>query len=916
VALVGRGPECARVENLLARARAGHSGSLLIRGEPGIGKTALLDHAASASAGLRVLRAAGVEFESELPFSTLDQLLRPLRGLIDGLPERPADALRTGLGLGPAGPTQRFDVYAATLALLAAAADEMPLLCLVDDCHWIDRASAEALAFAARRLGAEGIAMIFASRDGPADPLSAAGVPELRLSGLDPDSAAAVVARVAEVSTGALADLVAATGGNPLGLLELPGLLRPQQRAGTEPLDDPLPVSARVERVFSGQLRSLPATTRRALLLAAAAETGDAELFWRALGDADTNADALDAAHEVGLITLDQRDVVFRHPLVRSAVYSAATPAQRRAAHAALAGVSVGTQRAWHLAAAAVGPAEDVAAALESAAIDARQRGGVVAAARAFQEAARLSPGRTERAQRLRSAGDEWLRAGDVQRASDLMVEALDFAIDPHLRLAIMEALAYLAVQRGDARAACDRLLAAAEAIEGDDPRRAARAVAVAGSYPLARLDAPRMLELSERAEKLWSDGDDSASSSPVAKMLIRTHRARILAGHTEAGVHGMLHCATLCEDLPATGAAAECGESLVWVDEPTLARGLLERDVAGARDAGDHLLLAFALNPLAQLELRVGRLRAAYVAALEGADLADAIGQPLQLAYNLAVLARVEAVLGREADCRAHVARAFALVDTDVYRDAQADGRAALGTLALGLQRPEESVDELSQVRRILTEGAIAEPGYLYPWSSDLIQAYVYIGRRASAERELDTLEEAARTAGRPGPLGLCARSRGLLAPDAGCDPHFVEAIALHTRAEQPFERFRSQLAYAERLRRMRRRGEARDLLRDALAYDEAVPTPWGRRALAELSAAGARTRPPAPRAADSLTAQELRIAAAVAEGAANRDVAVRLFVSPKTVEFHLSNIYRKLGIRSRRELIRLFAHHPPSQP
>jgi DNA-binding CsgD family transcriptional regulator len=898
----------------MARARAGHSGSLLIRGEPGIGKTALLDHAAVTSAGLRVLRAAGVEFEAELPFSTLDQLLRPCYGLIDGLSGRQRDALRAGLGLGPAGSTQRFDVYAATLALLAAAADEGPLLCLVDDCHWIDQASAEALAFAARRLAAEGIAMIFASRDGPAHALSAAGLPELRLSGLDHDSAAVVVSKVANVSTTVMADLVAATGGNPLGLLELPALLRPAQRAGTEPLDDPLPVSARIERVFSGQLRSLPAATRRALLLAAAAETSDAELFWRALSDTGTNTDALDAAHDVRLIALDQRAVVFRHPLVRSAVYSAATPAERRAAHAALAGTSVGTQRAWHLAAAAAGPSEDVAAALESAAMDARQRGGVVAAARAFGEAARLSPGRSERAQRLRAAGDDWLRAGDIQRANDLMNEALDLASDPALRLAIMEALAYLAIQRGEARAACDRLLSAAEAIEGDDPRSAARAVAVAGSYPLASLDGPRMLQLSELTEKLWGDEEEAIPSSPVTKMHIRTQRARILAGHTEAGVRGMLQLANTCAHLPATGAAAECGESLVWVDRPTIARRLLEGDVAGAREAGDHLLLAFALNPLAQLELRAGRLRAAFVAALEGVDLADAIGQPLQLAYNLAVLARVEAVLGREADCRAHVARAFTLVDIDVYHDVLADGRAALGTLALSLQRPEESIAELSEVRRILADGAIAEPGYLYPWAADLIQAYVHIGRRGDAESELRALEQTARAAGRPGPLGLCLRSRGLLASEAECDPYFVEAIALHTDAQQPFERFRSQLAYAERLRRMRRRGEARDLLRDALAYDEAVPTPWGRRALEELSAAGARTRPEVPRAADSLTAQELRIASAVAEGAANRDVAVRLFVSAKTVEFHLSNIYRKLGIRSRRELIRLFAHRPPS--
>jgi DNA-binding CsgD family transcriptional regulator len=911
VALYGRALERSRIEELLARARARRSGVLVLRGEAGIGKTALLDHAVEQAAGMRVLRATGIEFESELPFSTLDQLVRPVVGLVDTLRAAQARALRTALALESEGPAERFGVYAATLALLAVAADDEPLLCVVDDCQWVDNASAEALAFAARRLEAEGIALLLATRDRRPRAPAAGGLPELRLDGLDPAAAEALLAGGAVLSPGVTSELVAATGGNPLALLELPALLTEEQRTGRDPLDEPLPVSDAIEERFGGQVRSLPASTRRALLIASAGHGARIDVLLRALAADGLDAQSLDAAHEAGLVSSRGGELDFRHPLVRSAVYSGAPPAERRTAHAVLAEVVEGAQAAWHRASAAAGPSEDVAAGLERAGEDARHRGGVVAAARAFQEAARLSPGRAERARRTVAAADEWLRDGDVARAGRLFDEALELSEDPSRKLQILAKQGYLVVQRGDAKAAHDRILEAADELEGKDPGTAAVALSTASSYPLARLDVQALLELSERIEALWGSSGPSAERP---KLHIRVSRARILAGRTAAGVEGMLRSARLCETAPATGAAAECAESLVWVEELPVARRLLERELAQARDQGDHLLVAFALYVLVQLELRSGRLLAAYAAGLEAVDLAEQIGQPLQLADNLVALARVEAALGRETDCRAHVTQAFATVDTTAYLGLHAEGRAALGQLALGLDRVDEAISQLEHVATILANGQVSEPGVLLPWAADLIQAYVHAGRRVDGERELAAFEQRSRAAGRKGALALCARCRGLLASEDEYDACFEEALELGEQIDAPLERFRTELCYAERLRRSKRRGTARDRLRRALeAFDPLGETLWAPRARAELAAAGARMGRQTPRPADQLTPQELRIALAVAEGATNREVAARLFLSPKTVEFHLGNVYRRLGIRSRRDLIRLFAREAP---
>ncbi len=913
--VVGRERECRRIDEVVAEARSGGSGSLLLEGESGIGKTALLEYAVSRATGMRVLGAAGTEFESELAFATLHQLVRPIVHLIDGLPGPQARALRVALALDDGRAVERFGVYAAVLALLATAAEEQALLCAVDDCHWVDRSSAEALAFVARRLDADGIALLFATRSDAPHPFAPPGVDVLSVGGLDEDGAAALLAGARAPAPSVVAALVSATGGNPLALLELPGVLREQQLAGTEPLGELLPVPDEVSRAFLERTAALPDDTRRALVVAAAGAGSGARAIVAALGVAGLPSDALGPAEAARLVRLDPSGIEFRHPLLRSAIVAAASDAERRGAHAALAEAlrgEVDGRRAWHLAAAVTAPDEAVAVELELAASDASRRGGVAASARMFEEAARLSEGNDVRARRLSAAAAEWLRHGDVRRADELFAEALPLAVDDRVRLEIVERQGYLAVQRGEAEAAFACITEAARAVEAVDGAAAAAALATAGSLPLARLDAPELLRLSQRIEELW--GHERAAERP--KVLIRTARARILAGETRAGVAAMVALGELCLTLPATGAAAECAESLVWVEQPELARRLLDHELRAARESGDHLLVAFALNPFALLELRSGRLVAAYGAALEAVGTAEQIGQPLQLAYNLAVLARVEAALGREEDCGAHAARALSLVDTDLHQDVQADARAALGQLALALGRTEVAIDELERLRRIVAGGQVREPGFAFPWAGDLIEGYARAGRHDDAVHELADLERLVAESGRRGARALALRCRGLVAPDDAYEECFEEALMLFAPPESPLERFRTELCYAERLRRSRRRTAARDRLRHALeTFDQLGETPWAARARRELAAVGLRMPRAATDAADRLTPQELQVALAVAEGASNREVASRLFLSPKTIEFHLGNVYRKLGISSRRELIRRYAGQRSSE-
>jgi predicted ATPase len=521
--LHGRRAECEALERLLADARRSRSGVLVVRGEPGAGKSALLEHAAGRAEGMTVLRAGGVESEAELPFAALHQLLRPVLGLAGRLPEPQAAALGGALGLaadppehggsgglkpGPPEDRDRFLVSVAVLSLLGEAAEERPVLCLVDEAQWLDRSSAEALSFAARRLDAEGVVCLFAARDGDPRDFPASGLPELRLQGLDPEAAEALLAGAGvDLPAEVVGRLVERTGGNPLALLELPGSLHPDQLAGRAPVDDVLPLTTRLERAFGDRARRLPIGARTLLLVAAAEPTGDPAVVLRAGARLGVEAAALDQAEAAGLVGTADGRLRFRHPLVRSAAYQTATLAARQAAHRALAGVLTGEdtadQRAWHLAAATVGPDEQVADELEGTADRARRRGGQAAAAAALERAAGLTGDDAERGRRLAAAASAAWLAGQADRATDLLERAAPLAADLRTQAGVAHLRGSIEAGRGVALEAAAMLVAGSELAAPVDPSQALQMLVEASEIASYAGDVTPTAELGRRAAAL-----------------------------------------------------------------------------------------------------------------------------------------------------------------------------------------------------------------------------------------------------------------------------------------------------------------------------------------------------------------------------------------------------------------------------
>jgi DNA-binding CsgD family transcriptional regulator len=888
--LLGRDAERARLAELLAEAHAGASAALVIRGDPGIGKSALLDDALAAADGMTVLRARGVESESELSFAGLADLLGPVTSELGSLPPPQRAALAGALALGPPVPGDRFTLYAATLSLLATVAERAPVLVAVDDAPWLDAPSREALVFVARRLQEEGVVLLMAAREPVGD------LPELVLGGLD---AAASTALLGDMAPDVAARLFDATGGNPLALLELSSLLSDAQRSGAEPIEEPVPVGAGIERAFSHRLEALPEPARRALAVAAASESGAVE----ELVAAGLDMTALELAEAAGLIAVADGRLTFRHSLLRSVAYRGVPAPEQRAAHRALAAALDGERRAWHLAAAAVAPDEEVAAALAEAAGAARARGGPATAMRAAERAARLTPEPAVRAGRLLEAAGDCARVGRPDRAQELLAEALELAEDPRLRADVQHLHALIEARSGAAAAAAELLGKEAARIEPVDPVRAAM-MTMAAVQPLFEAgDTGTGLEVARRGAALC----DRAGLPPMPAGLPLA--MALLLSNERPTARPMLDTAVAwldeADDPWALGPVLVfgVGQAFMWMEDHERSRRLVEGAIAQCRAWSAPGLMPYGLLCLAELEFRDGRWAQAYAAGNEAVRLAEETGQINDIAYSLAVLARVEAALGHEADCRAHLARSLEIVDLLGAEIVRGYVGCSLGLLELGLGRSEETVAVLERVAAFLAERPAGDPAVMQ-WPPDLVEAYVRLGRRDEAEAVVDTFERSARHAGSPWAVAAAARCRGLLAPDDGFEEPLRAALE---HREMPFETARTRLVLGERLRRSGRRVEARAELREALAVFERLGAqPWAERARTELRASGERVRRGSPTAAEQLTPQELQVALEVARGSTNREAAAALFLSPKTIEFHLRNIYRKLGIRSRTELVR----------
>ncbi|MEV6974917.1 AAA family ATPase [Kitasatospora sp. NPDC093806] len=907
--LYGREREQAAVDALLDGARDGRSGVLVLRGEPGIGKTALLEYAVAAAAGaFRVVRAAGVEYEAELPFAGLSLLLAP--GL-DGLAALPGPQRRSlegafGLGEGGGGPGDRLLTGLATLGLLAELAAERPLLCVVDDVQWLDRSSLDALLIAARRLQVEGVALLLAARDGGpagADGLPLAGLPELRLSGLaESDATRLLDARLLDARSGAgLAEptrrrLLAEAAGNPLALVELP-IPEGESTPGG------LALTSRLQIAFHGQVTGLPPATQTLLLLAAAEENGELDVVLAAAAHLGApGAEALTPAEQAGLVTVGtDRRLAFRHPLLRAAVLQRAPLQQRLAAHRAIGeALEDGDRRTWHLALAATAPDAELADALERAALRAESRGAHGGAAAAYERAAGLTPDRDGATRRLVLAAEAATEEGKLAQA---------------------EALAERAGARTDdvfVHALLDQVRAVAHFWRGAYPA-AYRLLLDAAGTDIEPAHAARMLLQAFHAA--WYVGEDA-----VATVLDRLAALPLgprgplapLARHLPAAVLPALgRTAEPAPDVRATveaarKAGAESPVDLVQLCGATLVLGrdaetleLAGELVAEARAKGAVGVLPTLQFFLAEAELFHGRHRDAEVTASEAYALARDTGQGQWTSQLAAILACSAALGGSDERCVELAAEALAS-GSSAPAAGEPWAQWALGLLDLGRGRAGAAADRL----HTLTTGPYRHHVGATRAVPDLVEAAVRVGEPGRAAEPYERFARWAGAAGTPWAEALRLRCQALLGPDELAESAYRGALDLHEGTHRPFEQARTALLYGEWLRRERRRTDARPHLSAALETFERVGArPWADRARTELTATG--TAAPAdtpPGALTSLTPQELQIARLAAQGLTNRDIAAQLFLSPRTVGHHLYKAYPKLGIASRTELAALF--------
>jgi DNA-binding CsgD family transcriptional regulator/tetratricopeptide (TPR) repeat protein len=897
--LRGRKAEREALRELLDAVRAGESRSLVVSGEPGVGKTALVEDAVAAADGFRVLHAVGVEAEAELPYAGVHQLCRPVLGGVDGLPGPQREALQVALGAGEGPTPDRFLVALAVLSLLSGAAEEQPLLCVIDDEQWLDDASTMAISFVARRLLAEAIGIIFVSREPSA---SIAGLPELLLEGLgDADARALLAARMRGRFDDRVRDrILAETRGNPLALLELPQSLTPTELSGGFDLPDARSRAHRTEQTFLRRFESLPEPSRELLLAAAAEPVGDVALLWRVAGLLEIGPEAATPGERSGLIELDSR-VRFRHPLVRSAIYGAAAPEARRRVHAAIAEATDPEadpdRRAWHRAQAAPGLDEEVAAELEGSAARAQRRGGIAASASFLQRAAELTPDPARRGERAMAAAQAKLEAGAAEPAQELAEMAELAPLDElnRARLQRLRVQIAFAIRRdGDAAPA---LLEAARRLVHLDPEMARETgleALGAGIYTGSMGDSIGALE-ELRAAPL------PAPPRPT-DLLFDGLAARVVDGYA-AGAGRLREALEAFRREEGPNPISDRWLWLAcrvtsdsWDDEAWLE--LAERGVARARTAGALDVLPIVAIQQSGTFIHTGRYSEALALGHEAEEILRATGSAA-LMFPVPML---NAYRGREDETLAMIEAGRA--------DALGGGRGtalsmvetAGAILCNGLGRYE---DALAFAERAYAVGRLAR----YAMAPiELIEAAARCGRREVAEEALETLTERTQASGTDWALALEARSRALLSEGADADRLYAESVERLSRTRLAPHLARSQLLYGEWLRREARRVDAREQLRAAHeTFLRIGADAFAERAGRELEATGGTVRKRGADTVDALTPQEAQIARLARDGLSNTEIGAQLFISPRTVQYHLRKVFAKLEITSRRQLGRV---------
>lgn len=903
--LVGREPEKRLLGELLESAREGSAGTLVLRGEPGVGKSALLDEVVSRAGEVTLLRTQGLEVEAPLAFAALHRLIRPLTRLRAGLPEPQARALRVAFGEEEGDSVEPFLVGVATLSLLTVAAEENLVLCIVDDAHWLDAATAGALLFCAHRLGADRVALVFAARSGAWGSFDPQGLRELDVTGLDNEASRTLLhGRLGDApGDEVLERIVAETGGNPLALLELPAELTRDQLSGVDPLPAQLHLTARVEQLFLDRSRRLPPTVQTLLLLAAADDSGEIDVLRRAAASLGVVDADLQSAMDSGLVVENGTSLSLRHPLVRSALYQGASAAQRREVHGALARALSGRadpdREAWHRASAAEWPDPEVVSALEVAGTRAQRRGGHVAALAAYERAAALCDDSARRAELTFAAARSAWACGRARHAQALLSAALEGASDPVVICDIARLRGHIEVNLGSAAGAHRIFVEAAQAVFPVDPNRA--------------------LEIAVAAAVMRTFGADSGTPLPQANVLAltlpddspRTRCLRQMLLSMTKVIEGEWSIAVAALDLAVEAAEHVDDRDVLWnlanaalqLGDDEAQQHFYTHALARAREGGAVTAVVYCLQRLCFGYYLAGDVDAVRASAEEAVALGLSIGQPALTAPPTAWLAVLAALQNRDDEYEDHLATVERLGIT--Y---------PLGILA-------DPVHDLIRWAKAVRAGNSGDshaaahhlvrfrlPVLARMAASERIDATVRAGDTLAAREWTEELAKFATATQRPWALATVALGRALTAEQGEAESFFQECLAHHSHAGRPLDAARAQLAYGEWLRRSQRRLDARGHLREAaVIFQDARAEALAARANQELRSSGETARKRDPSTLVKLTPTELQIARLVSSGLSNKEVAAQCWVSPRTVAFHLRNVFAKAGVTSRGELAQL---------
>lgn len=916
----GRDAEQVRLAGLLRDARAGRAGMLLIHGEPGAGKTALINWLAADTADeVCVLRTQGVESEAPLAFAALHRLLRPVLDLLDRLAPPQAHALKTAFGLefapDPGNPgggvPQPFLVALATLSMLTEAAENATVLCLVDDAQWLDQATSDALLIAGRRLGADRVAVVFAARDGEGRAFAPDDVPTLALPPLADAAARAVLTDAAgEVADDVVDMLMARAGGNPLALVELPTMLTPEQLRGVTPVPQRPQLTPGMERVFLDRCRRLPPDVQSLLLIAAADDSGQVATVRRAAAMLGITAAAIETAERSGLVVVEAGCVRVRHPLVRSAIYQAATSGERRQVHRALADVADpvidADRQAWHRAASVDAPDAGVVAALDDAADRAERRAGYAAAAAAYARAAELADGDHPRAVRLFAAARNAWAAGETRSARAFVTSARERAgttSDVLLHADIDRLRGRIEVNVGSAIDAHRIFSVSARDVAGTDPVRALELAVAAALLHSYNADSGTVFDV--RTLAVAATTGDTAHRRCLGHLLLSLTQAS--AANWAAALTSLHAALREGTGIDTPDVLAHLGNVALYLGDDEAHRRCFTRMLTGARDAGDVMTVLYALLRLGFTQFTTGRWSDLRRDAEEGLSLSASAGKRPLGAVPLGLLSLLAAVQGRPAPEFDAILADLAVtagqplgVLTDPVHDL---ARWARGVRAAHDGEASTALHHFAAMR-VTTLHRLA--------AFDRIEAAVRTGDRNQAIAWTEELAVFAAGTGWPWPAAVVAHARALLAQPADVADLFDSALALHAHTSpadtHPYEQARTELAYGEWLRRSQHRVEARTHLRTALeTFEDLRATPLAVRATQELRASGETARKRDVSTTLHLTPMERQVAELVRQGLSNKDIAAQCWVSHRTVAFHLRNVFAKAGVASRGELAQL---------